>query len=61
MILIGEIYTLWAATTKVKQNKVTIVASLGLAMAEVNHGERDRVKLQYTMSEVDKSARLQVG
>ena len=31
--------------------------SLGLAMAEVSHGRKDQVKLQYTMGKVDISAR----
>ena len=38
---------------------LTIVESLGLTMA--NHGWRDQDNLQYTMGEVDMSARLQDG
>ena len=40
---------------------MNIVESLALVIAEVSHDGKGQVKLQYTMVEVDMSARLQVS
>ena len=60
MILIGTLsHRGQLIQRKQGRGGVTIVESLGLATAEICHGGSDQVKLQYTMGDVDMSARLQ--
>ena len=57
-----ETFTLWAVTTK--ETKVRGSDHLGeflTSQGKVSHGGRDQVHLQYTMGEVDMSARLHAG
>ena len=44
-------------TTVTKVRGGTILESLGLVTAEVSHGRRELVSLQYTIGEEDMSAR----